>query len=318
MLSDPLNVDGGKVIIERLLHLFNLRSKVELSGIIGVSTGSIATWQTRSTVPYELLIRIHLATGVSMEYLLFDRVVGDINAMQYCPDPSVKPSYATINQNLNHFRFSLCEPAHYDAGEQIIKRLIKVLNVTTKAEFSKVTSVSIGTLATWHTRKVTPYELLCRIHLATGVSMHFLCFGREWEPKESRSNQISYAVNEVTSEYSDIDVVKPCANTFILDNGNLITKSKYIANAYFWSNTGISPDSDVIVISDNKSYFINKKSSTVSKGFYLFSVNNVHQIGELRQLPDGKIYFFDGDDKCEINHKATNVHGKVVSILESV
>ena len=70
-LNKPLECAGGKTVILRLLRLFNLRNRVELSALIGVSTGSIATWQTRNTTPFELLIRIHLATGVDLDFLLF-------------------------------------------------------------------------------------------------------------------------------------------------------------------------------------------------------------------------------------------------------
>lgn len=317
LIGEVLSFEGGKVVVERLLHLFNLRNKVELSGIIGVTTGSIATWQTRSTVPYELLIRIHLATGVSMQYLLFDEAEADLNVMVYCEDPSTQPNYASINQNIKSFHYSLAQPIHCDGGLQIIKRLQQVLRLESKAELGRLCSVNIGTLATWQTRKTTPHELLCRVHLATGVSMHYLCFGYEWEDRKAQEKVVERIANESSPQDSLSDGVKICDETYLLDNGKLITKNKYVANDFFWSNIGISPASDTVVISDNKSYFIDKKASTVTKGLYLFLVNGVFQIGKLRQLPDGKVYFIDGDDKYEINHETTEVHGKVVSILES-
>ncbi|NRD73229.1 helix-turn-helix domain-containing protein [Shewanella sp. VB17] len=315
---DLLNVEGGKVVIDRLLHIFNLRSKVELSGIIGVSPGSIATWQTRSTVPYELLIRIHLATGISIEYLLFDTVVGDINVMQFCPNPTTTPSYATINQNLKYFRYPLGKPAHYDGGSQIIKRLIQILKFNNRTELSNATSVSIGTLSTWQTRKVTPHELLCRIHLATGTSMHYLCFGYEWEDRKVQENTVAPAIKDNLSEQTLTNGVQACSNTYLLENGKLTAKTKYIANDFFWLNIGISPSTDAVAITNKASYFIDKKSSTVTKGMYLFSINDVFQIGELQQLPDSKVYYVDGSDKYPIDPNTTTVHGKVVSILESV
>ncbi len=64
--------------------------------------------------------------------------------------------------------------------------------------------------------------------------------------------------------------------------------------------------------------FKDKKATTVTKSFYLFAVNDVYQLGELRQLPDGKVYFIDGDDKYVINHETTKIQGKVVSILEKI
>lgn len=317
-ISKSLNVEGGKIVIERVLHLLNLRSKVELSGLIGVSTGSIATWQTRSTVPYELLIRIHLATGVSMQYLLFDDIVGDINVMQFCADPSVTPSYASINQNLKFFRYPLGKPPHYNGGSQIIKRLIQILKLNSRPELSSTTSVSIGTLSTWQTRKITPFELLCRVHLLTGVSMHYLCFGYEWEERNNHVKETECVENEPLLQQRPSEDIKACNQTYVIDNGILTSKSKYVANDFFWSNAGISPASDSVVMSDNKSFFIDKTATTVTKGLYLFSVNDVFQVGELRQLPDGKTYFYDDGDKYPINEDTTKIHGKVVSILQSI
>jgi len=317
-LLSPLIVEGGKVIISRLLHLLNLRNKVELSEIIGVSTGSIATWQTRSNVPYELLTRIHLATGVSIEYLLFDKAETDLNVMRYCSDPNETPSFVSINQNIKSFRYPLRHPLNYEGGSQVIERLISVLGLKSKAELSRILSVSVGTLSTWHNRKITPFELLCRVHLVTGVSMHYLCFGYEWQDRKTQENVVEHVVNAFSSQNSLSDGVKVCDKTYLLDNGKLTAKTKYVANDFFWSNIGISPETDAVVISNSKSYFIDKNASTVSKGFYLFAVNDVYQLGELRQLPDGKIYFIDGDDKYVINHETTKIQGKVVSILEKI
>ena len=317
-IANSLTAEGGKVLVDRLLHLFNLRNKVELSEIIGVSTGSIATWQTRSTVPYELLIRIHLATGVSMEYLLFDKAEAVLNVMRYCKNPNETPNFASINQNIKSFHYPLHQPIHCDGGIQIINRLQKILGVESKAELGRLCSINIGTLATWQTRKTTPHELLCRIHLATGVSMHILCFGNEWEDRKAQENVVEHVANEFSPQDSLSDGVKVCDKTHLLDNGKLTAKTKYVANDFFWSNIGISPETDAVVISNSKSYFIDTNASTVSKGFYLFSVNDVYQLGELRQLPDGKVYFIDGDDKYVINHETTKIHGKVVSILENI
>jgi hypothetical protein len=318
IMLTPISADGGKVVIERLLHLFNVRNKVELSEIIGVSTGSIATWQTRNTVPYELLIRVHLATGVPMQYLLFDEAENNLNVMQFCEDPSTLPNYASINQNIKSFHYSLSQPIHCDGGLQIIDRLMQVLNIESKAELGRLCSINIGTIATWQTRKTTPHELLCRIHLATGVSMHYLCFGKEWEDRQYQQKVSPHPVSELSSADSLDSAILSCKQTYSLDNGKLTTSTKYVANDFVWSNIGIAPATDAVVFSDNKSYFIDKSASSVSKGLYLFAVNDVYQIDELKRLPDGKVYFIDGDDKYEINPETTKIHGKVVSILERV
>tara|TARA_R110002033_G_scaffold54_1_gene849 strand:- start:1720 stop:2448 length:729 start_codon:yes stop_codon:yes gene_type:complete len=79
-LNTPLNYKGGKELIERLIDLFEVRSRVELGDLIGVSSATLSTWTTRETTPHELLIRIHLLTGWPMEYLCFG--VGDLSKIK--------------------------------------------------------------------------------------------------------------------------------------------------------------------------------------------------------------------------------------------
>ncbi len=147
-LNKPLECDGGKTVILRLLRLFNLRNRVELSALIGVSTGSIATWQTRNTTPFELLIRIHLATGVDLDFLLFGKNEEKQNVLKLCSPPNQIPDYATINQNLKSFRFSITQPLNYDGGRIIIDRLITLFRLRSRVEFRELTSVNEGSIAT--------------------------------------------------------------------------------------------------------------------------------------------------------------------------
>ena len=205
-LNKPLECDGGKTVILRLLRLFNLRNRVELSALIGVSTGSIATWQTRNITPFELLIRIHLATGVDLDFLLFGKNEEKQNVLKLCSPPNQIPDYATINQNLKSFRFSITQPLNYDGGRIIIDRLITLFRLRSRVEFRELTSVNEGSIETWQTRNVTPFELLARVHLATGIPMLFLCFGKHEYPSREPNKLV---------EPTTIDVQKPTATADI-------------------------------------------------------------------------------------------------------
>jgi hypothetical protein len=76
-LNKPIDCDGGKVLIERLMHLFEVNTRIELGDLIGVTAGTLSTWTTRNATPFELLIRVHLLTGWPMEYICFG--VGDLS-----------------------------------------------------------------------------------------------------------------------------------------------------------------------------------------------------------------------------------------------
>jgi hypothetical protein len=79
-LNKPLNYKGGRELIERLIHLFEVKNRVELGDLIGVTSATLSTWTTRDTTPHELLIRIHLLTGWPMEYLCFG--TGDLTQLK--------------------------------------------------------------------------------------------------------------------------------------------------------------------------------------------------------------------------------------------
>lgn len=338
-LSEPLNADGGKVFVNRLVHLFGLRSKVELSEFIGVSTGSIATWQTRGVLPYELAVRIHLATGISIEYLLFDEPKGDLNVMQYLPDPTLQPNYANIKNNISNFHYSLTNPAHYDGGSVLIERLVSFFKLSSKKELGELLDVSAGTLGTWHARVITPHELLCRIHLATGVSMHYLCFGKEWEDKLAERGKIDESLfpgfidlppsKDEQAKYA-INHSKPKSNTAPSNNDNMTVQlpafdigsgNKKAIEPYFFSHNilnalGLIGQRIEIILIDATSYFVNIEAIAVTKGLYLFSINDAYQIGELKRLPDGKEYLLEDNERYPIDTQVTKIVGKVVSVLK--
>ena len=347
-ISTPLEVEGGKVFVNRLVHLFNFRSKVELSEFIGVSTGSLATWQTRGVLPYELVVRIHLATGISIEYLLFEELIGDLNVMQYLPDPTIQPNYANIKINISKFRYSLTQPAHYDGGAVIIERLVSLFRLESKKELGELLDISVGTLSTWHTRKITPHELLCRIHLATGVSMHYLCFGKEWEdvvanrskakqddkapavscaPKANNNpnfgafagaDDIPYLMSDIGTHNETSEVALYKSDIYSIDDGSKLKSGAYQSNEILWDHVGVTPNNVLVIRHNQATYFVNPEINTVTKGLYLFTIKDVYQIGELKQLPDGQTYLIDENDKYQMNQDTTKIIGKVVSVLKQV
>ncbi|MFT5788042.1 MAG: hypothetical protein ACI8SJ_000137 [Shewanella sp.] len=315
-LNKPLECDGGKTVILRLLRLFNLRNRVELSSLIGVSTGSIATWQTRNTVPFELLIRIHLATGVDLDFLLFGKNEEKQNVLMFCSPPNQVPDFATINQNLKNFRFSIAQPPNYDGGRIIVDRLITLLNLKSRVEFRQLTTVSEGSIATWQTRNITPFELLARVHLATGVPMLFLCFGKHEYPvrKTIKLGESKAAQMQNSALSADINELEKIS----IDHGERKHLGYYKVSHDFIQDCGLKLGTDFVVKTESATYFINSEIKTVTKGQYLFAINDSYQLGELRQLPDGNIYLIDGQDKYLFNTDTTKIHGKVVSILQSV
>jgi uncharacterized protein YlzI (FlbEa/FlbD family) len=174
--------------------------------------------------------------------------------------------------------------------------------------------------------------------------MHYLCFGKEWEDvlamrNKAKSASTSRAAFVSYSEVSD-DVVPLLLHAdkatdvsgndsmpevsffksaiYSVDDGSMLKNGAYQSNTTLWDHAGVTPNDALVIRYNQTTYFINTEIKTVTKGLYLFTVNDVHQIGELKQLPDGKVYFIDDNDKYAINQDTTNVIDKVVSVLKSI
>ncbi|ABZ75874.1 CI repressor [Shewanella halifaxensis HAW-EB4] len=218
------------------------------------------------------------------------------------------------------FRIPLSTIPTYDGGRTLVDRLVRLFGVKNRLELATLLGITSGTIATWQTRNSTPYELLIRIHLATGVPMEYLCFSSE----DDIPDVMKFAKSKVP-EYKDGSVtvaaenhLLPAVKIFAIENGVLAFESKFSVDNSFIKYFGISLENDFAVRDSGHIKFINSNEKVVTKGSYLFSVNNNYQIGELRQLPDGQTYFYDEGEKYQINEETTKIHGKVVSILESI
>ena len=219
-------------------------------------------------------------------------------------------------------------PVQIEGGRRLIERLIHLFNLRNRIELADVIGVTAGTLSTWTTRKTVPYELLLRLHLATGVSMEYLCFG------EGEQNQdiFSKSFGSTVPVYKDGEVSVPAEDaenatsfklpelrTYSIENGQLVAEAKFLVDGNLATAIGIEAmEADKAIHDENKIVFINSKETTPTHGRYLFSINGAYQLGELRMLPDGNTYLFHKSDKYSIDPYTTKIHGKVVSVLENV
>lgn len=226
------------------------------------------------------------------------------------------------------YKINISSPADYDGGRLIIERLIHLFRVRNRVELADLIGVTPGTLSTWTTRETTPHELLIRLHLATGVSMEYLCFG-EGEQKQdvfAKSYGSTIPVYKDGETYIPADLAEksasyklPAIKAYSIENGKLIARSEFIIDQKLITLIGVEAvDADKAIHESGNLIFINSKETTPTHGRYLFSIGDIYQLGDLRLLPDGKVYYVDGPDKYPIDPDTTTVEGKVVSILESV
>lgn len=222
----------------------------------------------------------------------------------------------------SNFKIKLDQVPNYDGGKDIVERLIKLFKVKNRLELADLLGMHPGSLSTWQTRNTTPHELLIRIHLATGISMNYLCFGisdGEQDPyKYSASKTVDYQDGLVLKE-SVVGKNPTRLDVFEIDDGEMSSVDKYFADDEFLKCLGLEGENgDLAIKSGNHLLFINASKTSVNAGRYLFSIGDVYQLGTFKLLPDGHVYLFDDGDKYRVDQNTTKIHGKVVSILETI
>ncbi|MCE9785569.1 helix-turn-helix transcriptional regulator [Shewanella algae] len=222
-----------------------------------------------------------------------------------------------VKLKMTKFRLPLNEAPDYEGGKVVIERLISLFGVRNRIELAEILGVSPGTFATWQTRNTTPFELLTRIHLATGVSMEYLLFGGDDDTQDVMKYgepipKPSYEIRETAKSYRS-----PAIKCYSIETGELISNEEFAIDEALLKSIGATgSESDMLLVDGDSLLFINSKANKAINGQYLFSVNDSYQVGELRLLPDGKVYLFHNGGRFEVDHCTTTVHGKVVSILE--
>ncbi|MBY8024016.1 helix-turn-helix domain-containing protein [Vibrio fluvialis] len=70
---DQISYLGGKDVIKKLMEVTNSERQQDIADVFDIPKSTIATWRQRDLTPFEIAIRTHLRTGVSLEWLLLDK-----------------------------------------------------------------------------------------------------------------------------------------------------------------------------------------------------------------------------------------------------
>ncbi|WJG23459.1 phage repressor protein CI [Vibrio furnissii] len=65
----PPQYIGGKEVIERLMQVTKHSSNKALADAFDLPKSTVGTWRHRNLVPFEIAIRLHLETGISIRWL---------------------------------------------------------------------------------------------------------------------------------------------------------------------------------------------------------------------------------------------------------
>ena len=213
----------------------------------------------------------------------------------------------------------LNKPLNCDGGKPLIERLIHLFEVGSRTELGDLIGVTPATLSTWTTRDTTPHELLIRIHLLTGWPLEYLCFGVGdlTKLKGNTDQHFSEQVNQVAEP--KLAYERGVLQVYTIDNGHLAPYEKVEATSNLIGHFQSKGHKNCIVLKQHTNLlFIDSTQNQANQGQYLFKVNESYQLGELRLLPDGKVYLLEDNERFAIDTSLTKVVGKVVSVLKKI
>ncbi|WP_170107752.1 phage repressor protein CI [Photobacterium lipolyticum] len=187
-------------------------------------------------------------------------------------------------------------PFAYQGGKDVTQRLEKVLNTKGNMGLASALGISKATISTWHQRNQTPFEIVVRVHLATGVSLKWILLG---EGEMYESGKPSVESGKVELPY------------FELKNGDLIDNGKMFFDAKFLEGM---PEAEhlMLVEHEGQKLFVDTSNKKVISGKYLVSFDGLSTVNELHRIPGDKVVsIFNGFER-DIEIEKINVLGMVI------
>lgn len=196
------------------------------------------------------------------------------------------------------------EPFEYLGGRDFTSKLVEALGLERFNQLTDVLGVNKGTISTWHTRGMTPFELAVRVHLSEGVSLKWLLLD-EGEPFDDNS-QILVSNKQESKRIFNIDC-------FDISKG-LLTPLKQISfDKILLDEIGVL---NVMAVKANNSiYLVDKENRQAINGKYLIDIDGVLSINELQRLPGKKLAISFNGSTINVEEDDIKVIGRVAMVM---
>ncbi|MBD8515193.1 phage repressor protein CI [Photobacterium sp. CAU 1568] len=190
-------------------------------------------------------------------------------------------------------------PFAYQGGKDITQRLEKALKTKGNMGLAKVLGISRATISTWHQRNQTPFEVVVRVHLATGASLKWLILG---EGEMYVSDDSNAGRNTVNLPY------------FSFKDGDLVEEEKLqFDRRYLESKRVLVSDNLIVVAKNGDLVFVDKSFDKAISGQYLIKIDGDVSINSLQKLPGNKVAIEFSNSTVQLDERDIEVLGKVIS-----
>ncbi|MFA0224226.1 helix-turn-helix domain-containing protein [Vibrio splendidus] len=198
------------------------------------------------------------------------------------------------------------EPFEYIGGRDFTSKVVKIMNLERYNQLTEVLGVNKGTISTWHTRNMTPFELAVRIHLSEGVSLKWLLLD-EGEPFPEQNAQEHVSKKNESKTLFDLDY-------FTLTNGKLVGNETLAFDKSYLDKLGAL---NVMGIEqDGTTFIVDKEVQQAVSGTYLVDMDGLLSLNEIQRLPGKKLAISFNGSTLTVEEDEVRVVGRVALVME--
>ncbi|QUM84597.1 helix-turn-helix domain-containing protein [Moritella sp. 28] len=189
-------------------------------------------------------------------------------------------------------------PFEYQGGKVVTEKLVSITNSGNFQGLTTKFGIPKSTIATWHQREISPFEIAVRVHLAKGVSLKWLLLD-QGEAFESAGVMLKEKL-----------VIEKITNGMLDESGEM-NLDVSIMERY-----ELTPSITRVIDLDGSLLFVNTEETNPSSGRYLLDIDGSISINGLQRLPGKKLAMSYGNTSVEVAEADIVVLGRVVLAME--
>lgn len=189
---------------------------------------------------------------------------------------------------------ALQEPFNYLKGREATNQIKAVFGIEKDTELAELFNIPKGTLATWHQRNLTPFELILRASLATNVDIKALALGQG----------DLFSGTDVSSKVLTMPAISIFGGR--MEELDSVTLDRAVLPEQ------IATDNLAFFITDHRRYIVDCSDTDIIQGRYIVEIDGRYSLNSLQRLGKDKIAMQIYDSSISIDKSQLTILGKVI------
>ncbi|PKH06689.1 helix-turn-helix domain-containing protein [Moritella sp. Urea-trap-13] len=192
---------------------------------------------------------------------------------------------------------ALIPPFEYQGGKKVTEKLVSITDSVNFQGLTTTFGIPKSTIATWHQREISPFEIAVRVHLSKGVSLRWLLL----DEGDAFETSVAISKEKLTIER--------------ITNGALDNTDDMSLDTITMMRYGLTAAITRVIDLDGSLLFVNTEETTPSSGRYLLDIDGSISINHLQRLPGKKLAMSYGNTSVEVAEADIVVLGRVVLVM---